>query len=111
MNSPCVCQKNRRACDDDRHRKRWFIRVKRVAGLIVPSTLLTLLPKCPMCFAAYVAVATGITMSHGSARILVRTLTVLCALCVATLGLCVARRLVNCSSKIQTINFQPTQAR
>ncbi len=108
MNSPCSCQKNRDAREDARHQESWFIRARKVAELIVPSILLTLLPKCPMCFAAYVAVGAGITMSHGSARILMRTLTVLC---IGTLGLCVARRLLNWSPKNQTINFQPTQAR
>jgi hypothetical protein len=78
-----------------------------MAGFIVPGTLLTLLPKCPMCLAAYVALGTGFTMSHASAQILMRALTVLC---VGTLALCMARRLVNFSSKKQTINFQPTQA-
>jgi hypothetical protein len=84
-----------------------LIRAREVAGFIVPGTLLTLLPKCPMCLAAYVALGTGFTISYGSARLLMRAFT---ALCIGTLALCVARRLVNFNSKKQTINFQPTQA-
>jgi hypothetical protein len=108
MNSPCCCQKNRRGRDEARQQKSWFIRARKVAGLIVPGTLLTLLPKCPMCFAAYVALGTGLTMSYPFAQTLLRTLTLLC---LGTLALCAARWLVNYSSRKQTINFQPTQAR
>lgn len=60
-----------------------------------------------MCLAAYVALGTGFTISYASAHILMRTITVLC---LGTLTLCVARRLLNCSPKKQTINFQPTPA-
>lgn len=108
MNSPCGCQKNQLAREDGYDPKSWFIRAKKVTGLIVPTALLALLPKCPMCLAAYVALGTGLTMSYASAQILLRALAVLC---MATLALCVARRLLNCSPRKQTINFQPTTAR
>jgi hypothetical protein len=61
-----------------------------LAGWIVPSTTLVLLPKCPVCVAAYVAVATGIGISLPAATF-VRTMLV--AVCVGSLVFISARRL------------------
>ena len=77
MNSSCCCQRKPRTGHEARQQKSWLRRVRGVAGWILPSTLLALMPKCPICLAAYVALCTGFTMSGSSAHILMRTLTVL----------------------------------
>jgi hypothetical protein len=53
-----------------------------LAKFSLPTLILVLLPKCPACFAAYVALGTGISVSVASASIL-RTL--LIGICVACL--------------------------
>jgi hypothetical protein len=74
-------------------------RLREVGGWILPGALLALMPKCPICLAAYVALCTGFTMSYSSAHILMRTLT---ALCMGTLALCVIRRVVSFRHNGQT---------
>jgi len=107
MNSSCCCQRKLRTDDEARQQKSWLSRVRGVAGWILPSALLALMPKCPICLAAYVALCTGFTMSGSSAHILMRTLTVLC---IGTLALCVVRRMVSWYQNNQTLNLQPTQS-
>ena len=52
------------------------------AKFSLPTLILALLPKCPACFAAYVALGTGISLSVAAASIL---RTGLIGACVATL--------------------------
>jgi hypothetical protein len=48
------------------------------AGWVVPSTILALMPKCPVCLAAYVAVGTGFALSATVAAFLRMALIALC---------------------------------
>jgi hypothetical protein len=68
--------------------------VRDITGGFIPGAVLVLLPKCPACIAAYVALGTGIGLSM-SAAAYVRILLLL--LCVASMTFFVAkyvRRLV-----------------
>jgi hypothetical protein len=90
VNTHHCCQIQARADDDVRRPASRLRRGGELAGWIVPSATLALLPKCPVCVAAYVALATGIGISLPAATYLRITLV---ALCVASLAFIAARRL------------------
>lgn len=78
MNVRHCCEMKTRAGDDVRRPASRLRRGGEIAGWIVPSVALALLPKCPVCVAAYVALATGIGISLPAAKYLRATLVVLC---------------------------------
>ena len=55
----------------------FFRRVIRFIKPVLPAFLLALVPKCPFCLAAYVALGTGIGLSVASAKLL--HISLLCA--------------------------------
>jgi len=67
-------------------------RSAKAGGWIVPSAILVLMPKCPACVVAYIAIATGAGISVSMAAHL--RLMVL-ALCVVTLMYVAARTLLS----------------
>jgi hypothetical protein len=53
------------------------------AGYVVPAAVMALLPKCPACIAAYLAVGAGIGVTASTAANLRTTLLTLCMACLA----------------------------
>jgi hypothetical protein len=102
MNSHSCCQRKPRAGGDAPPQKTWLRRVREAAGWIIPSAVLVLMPKCPICLAAYVALGTGLSLSFASAHLLMRVLTVLC---IGTLALYAVRRVVSFHQNKPTSNL------
>lgn len=90
MNARLCCESKLRAGDNARRPASRWRRVGELAGWIVPSATLALLPKCPVCVAAYVALATGMGISLPTATYLRASLVVLC---MGSLAFIAARRL------------------
>jgi len=92
MNTRDCCEINTRAGGNARRPASITRRVGEITGWIIPTATLALLPKCPVCLAAYVALATGIGISLPAATYLRMTLV---TLCVASLAFIAATRLRN----------------
>ncbi len=54
-----------------------------VAGTVAPAAILVLLPKCPACIVAYLAMGTGIGVAVSTALHLRTLVLVLCVACLA----------------------------
>jgi hypothetical protein len=90
MKAGNCCQIKTRADANARRPASPLHRMGELASWIIPSATLVLLPKCPVCVAAYLALATGIGISLPTATYLRAALVLLC---VASLGFVVTRRL------------------
>jgi hypothetical protein len=65
-----------------------------LVGVIFPSAVLILLPKCPACIAVYVAMGTGIGLSFAAATYLHTAVIILCALMVSYFAAGLVRRVI-----------------
>lgn len=83
MSACCHAAGNRKALTPVR-------RIRDASAWILPSALLVLMPKCPACLAAYVALWTGLGLSFTTATWLRWALLLLC---VASLLFLLAKRL------------------
>jgi hypothetical protein len=81
--NPVACDKVRAAHSGPRSVRRWF----RLAEWTFPGAILLLLPKCPLCIAAYVAVVTGVGISATTAALLKEVLVIVCVTSLAYLVL------------------------
>ena len=104
MNSLHCCHSNPRAGRVAPRQSAWLRRAREVAGFVAPGAALALVPKCPVCIAAYVALGTGVAMSPASAHSLLRALT---ALCVCTLAFAVIKRMTKLLRPKTRLTFNP----
>jgi hypothetical protein len=82
---PCGCGPTSRRA----RRATWARRGLDTARWLLPATVLTLLPKCPACLAAYLAIGTGVGLSV-TAAVYLRA--ILVAVCIGSLAyLCFQR--------------------
>jgi hypothetical protein len=91
MNAPHCCQVRPPAGRKANQAAPWLRRIGEAAEWLLPGTALALLPKCPMCVAAYVALGTGFVMTPASAHLLLWTVT---AVCIGALAYCLTRRMM-----------------
>jgi threonine/homoserine/homoserine lactone efflux protein len=66
--------------------KGWGRQLSELIRWIVPSAILVLLPKCPLCLAAYLAAGTGFGISFTTAASIRYLLMVLCTASLAYLA-------------------------
>ena len=88
MSAHCHCQSAT---------SRWR-RIAEVAGWLFPTTTLALLPKCPACVAAYVALATGIGISMPAAAHLRAMMVFFCAASLIHLATSRIKRFINATA-------------
>ena len=106
MNVCNYCQNVKRGRDHARRPASRLRRSGEIAGWIIPSATLVLLPKCPACLAAYVALFSGVGISVASASNLRSALLILCIAALLCLAL---KRLPRLASQKKALSMIQTQ--
>jgi hypothetical protein len=99
MNTCHSCQIARRDRNNPRSRPSHWRSGGEFFGWIIPSATLLLLPKCPVCVVAYVALFSGVGISVANAAMLRTSLLILC---IATLFCLALNRLGRRTSQNMT---------
>ena len=86
------CVMTGRCCSAQGVRRRLARRVSKAAASILPGAVLILLPKCPLCLAAWLTVMTGVGFSAASAAWMRGMLVVFCVTAVALAAAPIVRR-------------------
>ena len=88
-----IGQKNAgvRIAEGDPHPRSFTRRSLDLTAKVVPLAVLAVLPKCPACLAAYVALGTGIGLSLTAATYIRLSLIVVCAASLAYFGFNIVR--------------------
>jgi len=89
------CQTKKRAADLVRPAAPRLRCGREIAAWVIPGAILALLPKCPLCLAAYAAVWTGIGLSFSAATHLRVALVIPCVGLILFLAAKNTRRLVH----------------
>lgn len=106
MTRDCCCNYAKALCSDENilapvktiTQPNFLKKAINAVRLVLPGTMLAVMPKCPLCLAAYISLSTGMGISAASAT----WLRVLLAMaCVASLMYVVVRRLLISGSFIQ----------
>jgi hypothetical protein len=106
VNTRHCCRTAKRGRDNARRPASRLRRSGEIAGWIIPSATLLLLPKCPACVAAYVALFSGVGISVASASNLRSALLILC---VAALLFLALKRLPRLASQKKALSITQTQ--
>ena len=106
----CVCGRNAASPTAFRRERRLARQTRGVAAWALPSIALALVPKCPLCIAAYLAIGGGLGMSLTSATHL---RTALVWLCWSVLGLLAVRMMMRFIHRTRTSHKHeiPSKAR
>src|SRR5581483_7426081 len=88
MKIQCECNKGTaKRTGNTVNRKSFAKRFVNTIKFMMPGIVLTLIPKCPVCFAAYIALGTGIGLSLTTATYIRMVLILLCVWSLSYFGI------------------------